>query len=88
MAGTLTKPKATLRYTLWALVPPLLFLSAFAAAVGLEQWRAVAFVSEPMARATPLIAAFLLGVAGLGSIGFGIRCAFIKPRRPFGQETA
>jgi uncharacterized membrane protein YedE/YeeE len=88
IAGTLTKAAATLRYTIWALVPLLLFLLAIAAAVGVEQWRGVALVPEPMARATALIAAFLLGAATLGSICFVVRCAFLKPRRPFGRDAA
>jgi hypothetical protein len=82
MAGVLTKPGATARYSLWALVPLLLFLSVLAGAVGLEEWMGLALLSESLARATPLIAAFLLGMAGVGSLCFGVRCAFIKPATP------
>ena len=77
-SGRLTKLQGTVRYGLWALVPLLVFVAFFFAAVGLEEWLGVALVSESLGRATPLIAAFLLSAAGLGSACFGIRCAFIK----------
>jgi Kef-type K+ transport system membrane component KefB len=66
------------RYGLWAGVPLLLFVALFFAAVGLEEWLGVALLPEPLSRVTLLIAAFLLGVAGVGSACFGVRCAIIK----------
>ena len=77
-SGQLTKLQGTVRYGLWALVPLLVFVFFFFAAVGLEEWLGVALVSESLGRATLLIAAFLLSAAALGSACFGIRCAFIK----------
>ncbi len=77
-SGQLTKLQGFVHYGLWALVPLLLFVASFFGAVGLEEWLGVALLSESLGRATPLIAAFLLGAAGLGSACFGVRCAFIK----------
>ncbi len=77
-SGALTKLQAIVRYALWAFVPLLLFLAVFLGSVGLEEWLGIPLLSEPMGRATPLIVACLLGVAGLGSVAFGVRCALIK----------
>lgn len=77
-SGALTKLQAIVRYGLWAQAPPLLFLGIFFGAVGLEEWLGIALLSEPTARATAPIVALLLGIAGLGSACFGVRCAFIK----------
>lgn len=77
--GGLTKLQGVLRYGLWALLPLLLFVAFSFGAVGLEEWLGVAVISEPMGRATLLIVAFLLVIAGLGSACFSLRCAFIKP---------
>ena len=82
-SGELSKLRGAARYGLWALVPLLLFVASFFGAVGLEEWLGVALLSESMARATLLIVAFLLGVAGLGSACFGVRCVLIK-RAPRG----
>ena len=81
-AGELTRLQGTVRYGLWALVPLVLYVALFFGAVGLEEWLGVAVISEPMGRATLLIAAVLLGVAGLGSACFGVRCVFIKRAPP------
>lgn len=77
-SGRLTKLQGTLRYGLWALVPPLLFGASLFGAVGLEEWLGVAVLSESLSRATLPIAALLLGAAGLGSACFAVRCAFVK----------
>jgi len=77
-SGQLSRLQAAVRYGLWALVPLLVFVGAFFGAVGLEEWLGVALLPESMARATLLIVGFLLGLAGLGSACFGVRCVLIQ----------
>ena len=77
-SGQLTKLQGALRYGVWAVVPLLLFVALFFAAVGLEEWSGVAVLPESLSRVIVLTAALLLGVAGLGSACFGVRCAIIK----------
>lgn len=77
-SGALTKLQAGVRYSVWSLVPLLVFLAGFVGAVGLEEWLGIALLSELMGRSTLLIAALLLAGALLGSVCFGVRCALMK----------
>jgi hypothetical protein len=78
-AGTLTKLQAVGRYGCWAFAPLLLVAAIVFTAVGLEAWRGVALLSEPMGRAIPLVAIFLLATALIGWAGFALRCTLIRP---------
>ncbi len=75
----LTRLGSFIRYGLWASAPLLLFVAFFFSAVGLEEWFGVSVLSEPMARATLPVAAFLLGIAVVGWICFGAKCALSRP---------
>jgi hypothetical protein len=77
-SGALTSAGAVGRYLVWAVMPTVLFVTAFLSAVGLEEWLGVALIGESMARATLPLGVFLIGVAGLGTLCFGVRCAWLK----------
>jgi hypothetical protein len=80
-SGLLTKRRAMTRYVVWALAPIFSLAAAFLAAVGLEEWLGVAIVSrasESTIRAAPFLGIILLGLAGLGSVGFVVRCVWLK----------
>ncbi len=77
-SGQLAKLRGTARYGMSALLPLFGFVASMLSAVGLEEWWGVALVSDSMARASPLICVFLLAAAGVSSLGFAIRCAYIK----------
>jgi hypothetical protein len=79
-SGELTRLSASARYAMWAFVPIVVFLMGFFGAVRLEEWLGLALIPETLARATVLIMAGLLGIAGLGSLGFAVGCAFLKPK--------
>lgn len=81
--GTLTRLGAIVRYVLWALTPLGLLLVAFLAAVALEEWLGAAVIPELLGRAVLPLGVLVLGVAGLGSIGFGIRSIWLnRPAQP------
>lgn len=77
-SGALSKAHAVAWYIIWALIPTVLFVAAFLGAVGLEEWLGVALIGESMARAALPLGIFLLGLAGLGSLCFGVRCTRLK----------
>ncbi|MDH3505279.1 MAG: hypothetical protein OEM58_12225 [Nitrospirota bacterium] len=79
-SGALTRLGAVGRYVMWACAPAVVFLAGFFGAVGLEEWLGLALIPEPLARASLLIGAVLLGGAGLGSLCFAVRCAFLPPQ--------
>ncbi|MGE0455909.1 MAG: hypothetical protein AB7O37_19510 [Vicinamibacteria bacterium] len=76
--GGLSKMGAVIRYALWALMPPLLFVVAFLVGVGLEEWLDVALIPELLGRAALPVGVFLVGSAGLGSICFGVRSVWLE----------
>jgi hypothetical protein len=77
MSGAVTRPAALLRYGGWALLPLLLFVGLFLSAIGAEELTGTATIPEPLARIALLIAALLLGLAGLGWLSFSILCALV-----------
>ncbi len=72
--GALTKMGGALRYAGWAFLPLLLFASVYLAMVGVEEWLHVAVIEER----TALLALPMLGLSTLGSVGFAVRCAFVR----------
>jgi hypothetical protein len=83
-AGEVTRLGALVAYGGWALAPFLSFLGLFAGLVGLEELSGAAIVPEPLGSAAGPTAALLLGVAGLGWLGFSLCCA--RVRRPPGER--
>ena len=77
-SGELTRLGASGRYAMWASAPAVVFLMGFFGAVGLEESLSLALIPEPLGGASILIVAGLLGIAGLGSLGFAVRFAFLK----------
>ena len=76
--GHVSRLQAVARYGCWAFAPLLLVVAIFFTAVGLEEWLGVALLSEPMGRATPLVAIFLLATALIGWAAFALRCTLIS----------
>ena len=77
VSGAVTKLVALLQYAAWALTPLLLFIGLFLGAVGAEELTGAAIIPEPLARATLLIAAGLLGFAALGWVSFLVLCGLV-----------
>jgi hypothetical protein len=77
-AGTLTRLQTAARYAGWAFLPALSFVAVFVAMVGLEEWLGVALVEERAA----LLAWPVLALSVLGTIGFTVRCAFVRRAQP------
>jgi hypothetical protein len=75
---TLTRLQTASRYAGWAFLPVLLFVAAFMAMVGLEEWLKVALIEERAA----LLAVPVLALSVLGTIGFTVRCAFVRRAEP------
>ncbi|MBI2841187.1 MAG: hypothetical protein HYX75_22950 [Acidobacteria bacterium] len=76
--GNLTKLQAVARYGCWACAPLLLVAAIFFTTVCLEEWLGIALLSDPMGRATPLVAIFLLATALIGWAAFALRCTLIR----------
>lgn len=76
-AGSLTRVQSTLRYVALAFVPLLLFVTGFAALVGVEEWFKVAVIPER----APLLVLPVLAVSVVGSLAFAIRSALVTNRR-------
>jgi hypothetical protein len=77
ISGAVAKPAALLRYAGWALLPLLVFVGLFLSAIGAEELSGAAIIPEPLARVALLVAALLLGIAGLGWLTFSILCALV-----------
>lgn len=75
-ANALTRIGGAARYASWAFLPLILFVVAYFAMVGVEEWLRVAVIEER----TALLALPLLGLSTLGSVGFAVRCAFVRLR--------
>jgi Kef-type K+ transport system membrane component KefB len=54
------------------------FVAIFMAMVGLEEWLNVALIEERAA----LLALPVLALSALGTIGFTVRCAFVRRAQP------
>ena len=77
MSGAITKLAALLQYGAWALTPLIVFTGLFFAAVGAEELTSAAIIPELLGRAVLPLAAFLLGIAALGWVGFLILCGVV-----------
>jgi hypothetical protein len=76
--GALTRLQTAARYAGWAFLPVLLFVAVFMAMVGLEEWLKVALIEERAA----LLALPVVALSVLGTIGFTVRCAFVRRAQP------
>ena len=77
MSGAITKLAALLQYGAWAATPLIVFTGLFFAAVGAEELTSAAIIPELLGRAVLPLAAFLLGIAALGWVGFLILCGVV-----------
>jgi hypothetical protein len=68
-----------LRFAAWALLPLVLFIGLFLAAIGIEEEFGASVLSEPMGRATPFIVLALLALAMVTSVSFAVACWRTKP---------
>lgn len=70
----LTRLQSVARYAAWAFLPLLLFIAGFFAMVALEEWLRVSLIGERWA----LLILPLLGLAGLGTTAFAVRCVLVR----------
>jgi hypothetical protein len=76
--GRLSVGRAVARYAATALLPFAGFAVGFFSLVGLEEWLGVALLSEPLSRATPVVALLLLAFFVLGSSAFAIWSTYVR----------
>ena len=79
-SGRLTGFQGAARYAGWALLPVALFITIYLVLVGLEEWRHVALIGER----TALLVVPVFALSLFGSIGFAVRCAFVRANRADG----
>lgn len=80
-SGALTRFQGAAQYAGWAFLPLALFIAIYLALVGLEEWRHVALIGER----TALLAVPVFALSVLGSMGFAVRCAFVRRAKPAGD---
>jgi hypothetical protein len=79
--GTLTRIQGAARYAGWGFLPVALFVTIYVAMVGLEEWWHIALIEER----TALLTVPVLALSVVCSIGFAIRCAFVRRTTPTGD---
>ena len=76
--GHLGMGQAIAHYAGWALIPSAGVGVVLLTLVGLEEWTGSALVSEPLARATPLVALTLVALFCSGSFVFAVWCVYLR----------
>jgi hypothetical protein len=74
LTGEVTRLGALVRYSGWALLPPVLSVAGFFGMVGLEEVSGAAIVPEAVGRSALPAAVLLLGIGVMGCLSFCVWC--------------